>query len=191
MAWVMSKAPAIRPPTAIAKSAFLFPNCMIWSFEDGHYIGARLTRKRKNISGNAAKIRSQRSDVRRNEELPCRAVVRQPPDEGGKPPRPFRRGKLDAFSSGVRPFELNVVAGDFLEFPGADVANLSVGVVVPARTGNGVGDSLAQLMGTGAGKRIERVQTTETTCATRVRHYPVKNIPGVVVIAAIAPARTT
>jgi len=29
----MSKAPAIRPPTAIAKSAFLFPNCIIWSFE--------------------------------------------------------------------------------------------------------------------------------------------------------------
>ncbi len=62
MAWVMSKAPAIRPPTAIAKSAFLFPNCIIWSFEDGHYIGARLTRKRKTWS--AATPLGQRSDVR-------------------------------------------------------------------------------------------------------------------------------
>jgi hypothetical protein len=44
----MSKAPAIEPPTAIAKSTFLFPDCIIWSFEDGHYIGAQLTRKRKN-----------------------------------------------------------------------------------------------------------------------------------------------
>jgi hypothetical protein len=66
IAWVMSKAPAIRPPTAIAKSAFLLPNCIIWSFEDGHYIGARLTRKRKNrVSGKAARteVRCQRSDV--------------------------------------------------------------------------------------------------------------------------------
>ena len=66
IAWVMSKAPAIRPPTPIAKSAFLLPNCKIWSFEDGHYIGARLARKRKNrVSTTATRteFRCQRSDV--------------------------------------------------------------------------------------------------------------------------------
>ena len=63
----MSKAPAIRPPTAIAKSAFLFPNCIIWSFEDGHYIGARLTRKRKTWSAarrRKSEVSGQISEVR-------------------------------------------------------------------------------------------------------------------------------
>jgi hypothetical protein len=57
------------------------------------------------------------SDVRRNEDLPWRAVVRQPPDEGGKPHslscistasrsvRPLAREALPAMSlTPVAPF---------------------------------------------------------------------------------------
>src|SRR5438477_3924960 len=51
VAWVRSKAPATRPPTVIAKSAFLFPNCMIWVVRRRLYISARLTEEAQKLAG--------------------------------------------------------------------------------------------------------------------------------------------
>src|SRR5437660_2334758 len=51
-----------------------------------------------------------------------------------------RQMRLDAGAGGVGPFELHGVGAELLCFPGADVADFAVVVVVPALAGNGIGD---------------------------------------------------
>src|SRR5207245_5288169 len=94
----------------------------------------------------------------------------------------------DTLSLVVRPLHLHGVAGHLLEVPGADVADLTVHVVVPASAGNRVGDRLAQLVGAGARHRVQRRKTAQTASAGRVRHHRVVRFAGVVVIAAVALA---
>jgi|ERR1700688_453065 len=49
----------------------------------------------------------------------------------------------DALVSFVGPFQLHGVLANFFGFPGTDVANFTVGIVVPALTGNRIGNGFA------------------------------------------------
>jgi hypothetical protein len=50
---------------------------------------------------------------------------------------------LQTLISFVRPFQLHSVLTEFFCFPGADVANFAIGIVVPALARNGIGDGFA------------------------------------------------
>jgi len=53
---------------------------------------------------------------------------------------------LHALAVFVRPFELHRKAGHFLEAPGADVADLTVVVVIPARARDRIGNRFAEFV---------------------------------------------
>ncbi len=59
---------------------------------------------------------------------------------------PHESDQLDAVAGGVGPFELDGVGADLLGFPGADVADFAVAVVVPALAGDGIGDGFAEFV---------------------------------------------
>src|SRR5712692_11968138 len=92
---------------------------------------------------------------------------------------------LDALVGLVGPFQLHRVGADFLGFPGADVANFTVGVVIPALARNWIGDGFAQLVGAGRGERINRLKAARAPGAAREGHGGIENLTvDVVVIAA-------
>ena len=57
-------------------------------------------------------------------------------------------GLLEALFRPIRPFELDRVFAQLLGLPGADIADLSVGVIVPTLAGDRIGDRFAKLVGT-------------------------------------------
>src|ERR1700704_2530320 len=66
-------------------------------------------------------------------------------------PWPLRtgpKGLLEALFRPIRPFELDRVFAQLLGLPGADIADLSVGVIVPTLAGDRIGDRFAKLVGT-------------------------------------------
>src|SRR4029077_9047352 len=52
---------------------------------------------------------------------------------------------LEALIRSIRPLELHQVTPQFFCLPGADIPNLSVGVVIPSFARNRIGDRLAKL----------------------------------------------
>ena len=56
-------------------------------------------------------------------------------------------GSLDAGAGLVGPFELDGEVAEAAGFPGADVADFAVRVVVPALAGDGIGDGFAEFVG--------------------------------------------
>ena len=97
---------------------------------------------------------------------------------------------LDAVSGGVGPFELDGVGAELFGFPGADVADFAVAVVVPALTGNGVGDGFAEFVGRGGSERGEERESADAAGAAREGHGGVEDTVGrgVVVAAEILAA---
>ena len=57
-------------------------------------------------------------------------------------------GLLEALIRPIRPLELDCVFAQLLGLPGADIADLSVGVIVPTLAGDRIGDRFAKLVGT-------------------------------------------
>src|SRR5262244_3448903 len=108
--------------------------------------------------------------------------------------RPERRSshsvypELDAGLGGVGPFELHCVSVQLLGFPGANVADLPVRVVVPALSRHWIGNGFAQLMRRRGGQGVEHVEFALATGAIRIGHGGVEDVVagGVVVAAKIA-----
>ena len=57
-------------------------------------------------------------------------------------------GLLEALFRSIRPLELDRVFAQLLGLPGADIADLSVAVIVPTLAGDRIGDRFAKLVGT-------------------------------------------
>jgi hypothetical protein len=107
------------------------------------------------------------------------------PDEGALAPVKQRRAclgyrarQLSAGALGIGPFELNGIAAKLFGFPGADVANLTVGVVIPALSGDGVGDSFTEFVRGSGGKGVEDLQPAEAPVAAGVGHDGVEDVSG-------------
>src|SRR5450755_4008662 len=84
----------------------------------------------------------------------------------------------------VRPLELDCVGTEYFCLPSADVADLTVGIVVPALTGNGVCDRLTELMRARRGQCLEWRECAGTPRTPRKRHDRVEDIPADVVVVA-------
>lgn len=69
-------------------------------------------------------------------------------------------------------------------FPCADVADFTVGVVVPALAGDGIGDGFAEFVGRSGSERIESGQASLAARAAGIGHYGVEETVGSVMIAA-------
>ena len=96
---------------------------------------------------------------------------------------------LQAFVLLVGPFELDGVAADLFEMPGAKVADLGVvRVIVPTRAGDRIGDSFAQFVGAGSRESFECEHPSETACAKRIRHHRVIGFTNMVMVAAVVLA---
>src|SRR5205085_9294845 len=85
------------------------------------------------------------------------------------------RCRSDAGVGRVRPLALDGVRADLLGLPGADVADLAVGVVVPPLPGDRVGDRFAQLVRASRRERVQRRQAAGTARAAREGHDGVKD----------------
>ena len=70
---------------------------------------------------------------------------------------------LDAGLHFVGPFQLHDVAAKSFGFPGAAVADFSVCIVIPASTGDGIGDGFTEFV---RGRGSERVRNCETSFAS-------------------------
>src|SRR5258706_9387997 len=89
----------------------------------------------------------------------------------------------------VRPFQLNRVTAESTCFPRANVADLTVAVVVPSLAGHWIGDGLAKFVRGGGSERVGDGKAAGAPGTAGVRHHCVKNISaGGVVIAAELPA---
>src|SRR6266568_1298291 len=96
----------------------------------------------------------------------------------------------DAPAGGVRPLELHHVCAKLLRLPRADVADLSVLVVVVTLAWNRVRDRFAQLVRAGRGERVEQRESPCAAAAVRVGHHRIEDrAVDVTVIAAEARAR--
>jgi len=109
--------------------------------------------------------------------------IARPADSPGRSKDRLLRGleprkPLDAGVGFVGPLELDGVVAELLGFPGADVADFAVGVVVPTLAGNGVGDGFAEFVGGRGGKSGEGFESTLATGATGKRHNRVVNAAG-------------
>src|SRR6266478_5285136 len=62
--------------------------------------------------------------------------------------------RLEALIGLIRPLQLYRVVADLLGLPGTDVADLAVGVVVPALPWDRIGDRFAQFVRRGRGQRL-------------------------------------
>ena len=62
-----------------------------------------------------------------------------------------RFGALDAFLLLIRPFKLDRVTEHLLKAPRANVTDFSIGIVIPTRTRDRIGDCFTQLVRTGRG----------------------------------------
>ena len=98
---------------------------------------------------------------------------------------------LHAFLLLIRPFKLDRVTKHLLKAPRANVTDFSIGIVIPTRLRDRIGDCFTQLMRSGCGSCIEGFQTAKATAARWIRHYCVIHRPDVVMIAAVALARPT
>src|SRR5215471_20817295 len=105
--------------------------------------------------------------------------------------RPERRSspsvypELDAGLGSVGPFELHRVSIQLLCLPGANVADLTVRIVVPALSRDRIGNGFAQLMRGRGGQGVERREPALASGAIRIGHGRVEDIiAGGVVIAA-------
>src|SRR2546421_44462 len=87
----------------------------------------------------------------------------------------LKRLRLEAAVGFVGPFELNSEAAEGTGLPGADVGDFAVVVVVPALTGNGVGDGFAKFVGSSGGKGVEVRESAEAASAAGIRHYGVED----------------
>ncbi len=95
------------------------------------------------------------------------------------------QSRLNAGIGGIGPFQLHRVAAKRLGFPRADVADFSVGIVIPAGAGNGIRDGLAKFVGRGGRERVGNSQAAFASGAAGIGHRGIKNIIGSgVVIAA-------
>ena len=97
-------------------------------------------------------------------------------------PIPFDSVALLALVASVGPFLLHFVCAERLYLPGADVANLAVVVVIPAASGNRVGDGFAELVRAGGSERVERAERAEAAIAVRVGHGGVEDLAVDVVV---------
>ena len=97
----------------------------------------------------------------------------------------MRRGFFQISDTGigaVRPFQLDGVVSYLLCFPGADVAYLTVVLVVPSLSGDWISDGFAKFMGTGRRECIKHRQTTGASLTIGIRHYSVKDLTVYVVV---------
>src|SRR5207249_10278469 len=100
----------------------------------------------------------------------------------------------DAGAGLIRPFQLNRIIPDLFGLPGADVADLTLNVVVPALSRDRVRYRFAQLVGTRRGHCIQHAQAPRAAAATRIRHDRVEYLAiDVIVVAAesLAGARAS
>ena len=100
---------------------------------------------------------------------------------------------LNTAADGVGPFELYGEGAELLGFPGTDVADFAVRVVVPALAGDGVGDGFAKFVRTGGRQRGKQRDSPGAAGAAGKRHRGVEDSVGRgVVIAAkiLATGRT-
>src|SRR5205823_270593 len=98
--------------------------------------------------------------------------------------------KSEAPAGGVRPLELHRVSAELLRLPRADVADLSVLVVVVTLAWNRVRDRFAQLVRARRRERVEQRQPAHAAAAVGVRHHGIEGrAVDVAVIAAEARAR--
>jgi hypothetical protein len=90
----------------------------------------------------------------------------------------------------VRPLELDLIGSERLRPPGADIADLAIGIVVPTLPRYWVGDRFAELVRTGRRQCVKIGQAAETSGATRIRHDRIKYLTvDLVVVAAKRLAR--
>lgn len=94
----------------------------------------------------------------------------------GFPPR------LQALISFVRALQLNGVLPHFLGLPSTYVTDLPVRIVIPALTGNWIGDRLTQFVGAGRSQRIDGREAAGASGATRVRHCSIEKLTRYVVV---------
>jgi hypothetical protein len=71
--------------------------------------------------------------------------------------RESARVRLNAFIGPIGPLELHRVCADRLRFPGANVSDLTIRIVIPALPRNRIGDGLAQFMRAGRGEGREGI----------------------------------
>ena len=82
----------------------------------------------------------------------------------------------------VRPLELHDVVADCLGFPGANIADLAVVVVVPALAGNGIRNRLAELVRGGGSQCFEHSQPSDAPLAAGIRHHGIKSLPPNIIV---------
>src|SRR5882762_5464990 len=89
----------------------------------------------------------------------------------------------------VRPFQLNCVTAERPCFPRANVAYLTVAVVVPSLAGHRIGDGFAKFVRGGGSKRVDDAKAAGAPGTSGIRHDRIENVAvGGVVIAAEFPA---
>src|SRR4029077_6011904 len=92
---------------------------------------------------------------------------------------------LDAGFRFVGPFQLDDVTAESFGFPCADVADFSVRIVIPASTGDGIGDGFTKFVRGSGGERVRNCETSFASCAAGIGHDGIKNIAaGGVMVAA-------
>lgn len=83
---------------------------------------------------------------------------------------------LHTFVLRIGPLELDVIAGDLLEVPSADIADFAVVVVIPALAGDGVGNGFAEFVGACAGEGVEDGLIAEAASAGGEGHDSVEDV---------------
>ena len=83
---------------------------------------------------------------------------------------------LDAGTGLIRPLKLDGVVAQLLCFPGTNVANLAVVLIVPTLAGDGIGDGFAQFMGTGGCERIKGCQASQTALTIGIGHCSIEDL---------------
>src|SRR5882762_11217170 len=90
--------------------------------------------------------------------------------------------RLEALIGLIRPLQLYRVVADLLGLPGTDVADLAVGVVVPALPRDRIGDRFAQFVRCGRGQRLPGREAAAAAGATRIGHHRVKDLARDIVV---------
>ena len=88
---------------------------------------------------------------------------------------PQESDQLDAIAGGVGPFELDGVGAELFGFPGADVADFAVVVVVPALAGDGISDGFAKFVRACGRERWQDREPAHAAGAAGIRHGGVKD----------------
>ena len=85
---------------------------------------------------------------------------------------------LDAGFRFVGPFQLYDIAAESFGFPGTDVADFSVRIVIPASTGDGIGDGFAEFVRRRGSECIGSREPAFASGAAGIGHDSIKNIIG-------------